>query len=42
MDMNKMDKIRVDDLKLRPEVYATRLAAPCPIAGDDQQRDAAN
>ncbi len=25
MDMNKMDKIRVDDLKLRPEVYASRL-----------------
>ncbi len=25
MDMNKMDNIRVDDLKLRPEVYADRL-----------------
>jgi len=25
MDMSKMDKIRVDDLKLRPEVFATRL-----------------
>src|SRR5881296_1822360 len=25
MDMNKMDRIRVDDLKLRPEVFATRL-----------------
>ncbi|QDU45780.1 hypothetical protein Mal52_42760 [Symmachiella dynata] len=25
MNMNKMDNIRVDDLKLRPEVYATRL-----------------
>src|SRR5579875_1048626 len=25
MDMNKMDRIRVDDLKLRPEVFAARL-----------------
>ncbi len=25
MDMNKMDKIKVDDLKLRPDVYANRL-----------------
>ncbi len=25
MDMNKMDRINVDDLKLRPEVFATRL-----------------
>lgn len=25
MDMNKMDKIRIDDLKLRPDVYAGRL-----------------
>ena len=25
MVMNKMDKIKVDDLKLRPEVFATRL-----------------
>jgi len=25
MDMAKMDKIRVDDLKLRPEVFASRL-----------------
>ena len=25
MDMNKMDRIRVEDLKLRPEVYAVRL-----------------
>lgn len=25
MDMNKLDRIRVDDLKLRPEVFGTRL-----------------
>jgi uncharacterized protein (DUF1501 family) len=25
MDMNKMDKIRIDDLQLRPEVFAGRL-----------------
>jgi hypothetical protein len=25
MDMNKMDRIKVDDLKLRPEVFALRL-----------------
>jgi hypothetical protein len=25
MDMNKMDRIKIDDLKLRPEVFATRL-----------------
>lgn len=25
MDMNKMDRIRVDDLRLRPEVFAQRL-----------------
>ncbi len=25
MDMTKMDRIKVDDLKLRPDVYATRL-----------------
>ncbi len=25
MDMNKMDRIRVDDLQLRPEVFASRL-----------------
>jgi uncharacterized protein (DUF1501 family) len=25
MDMNKMDRIRVDDLKLRPEVFGSRL-----------------
>src|SRR5262249_47684441 len=25
MDMNKMDRIRIDDLKLRPEVFASRL-----------------
>ena len=25
MDMNKMSRIKVDDLKLRPEVYASRL-----------------
>src|SRR5262249_8221685 len=25
LDMNKLDRIRVDDLKLRPEVFATRL-----------------
>jgi hypothetical protein len=25
MDMNKMDRIQVDDLKLRPEVFANRL-----------------
>jgi hypothetical protein len=25
MDMNKMDRIRVDDLKLRPEVFSSRL-----------------
>ena len=24
-DMNKMDRIRIDDLRLRPEVFATRL-----------------
>ncbi len=26
MDMNKMDRIRVDDLKLRPEVFMVRLS----------------
>ncbi|MDX1963665.1 MAG: DUF1501 domain-containing protein [Pirellulales bacterium] len=25
MDLNKMDKINIDDLKLRPDVYASRL-----------------
>jgi uncharacterized protein (DUF1501 family) len=25
MDMNKMDRIKIDDLKLRPEVFASRL-----------------
>lgn len=25
MDMNKMERIKIDDLKLRPEVFATRL-----------------
>ena len=25
MDMNKMDRIRIDDLQLRPEVFASRL-----------------
>jgi uncharacterized protein (DUF1501 family) len=25
MDMNKMDRIRIDDLKLRPEVFGSRL-----------------
>src|SRR5207248_133083 len=25
MDMNKMDRIRIDDLRLRPEVFASRL-----------------
>lgn len=25
MDLNKMDRVRVDDLKLRPEVFANRL-----------------
>jgi hypothetical protein len=25
MDMNKMDRVRVEDLKLRPEVFASRL-----------------
>jgi uncharacterized protein (DUF1501 family) len=25
MDMNKMDKIKIDDLKLRPEVFGSRL-----------------
>ena len=25
MDMNKMDKIKIDDLKLRPEVFSVRL-----------------
>lgn len=25
MDMNKMDRVRIDDLRLRPEVFATRL-----------------
>src|SRR5262245_57824601 len=25
MDMNKMDRIKIDDLKLRPEVFGTRL-----------------
>jgi hypothetical protein len=25
LDMNKMDRIRIDDLKLRPEVFGTRL-----------------
>ena len=28
MDMAKMDRIKVDDLQLRPEVFAMRLAAP--------------
>ena len=25
MDMNKMDRIKIDDLKLRPEVFSVRL-----------------
>ena len=28
MDMAKMDKIKIDDLQLRPEVFAMRLEAP--------------
>jgi hypothetical protein len=25
MDMNKMDRMRIDDLQLRPDVYTARL-----------------
>ncbi len=27
MDMGKMDRIKIDDLRLRPEVFSVRLTA---------------
>ena len=37
MDMNKMDRIKVDDLKLRPEVTRRPARTPRPPARPDQQ-----
>jgi len=34
MDMNKMDKIKVDDLKLRPDVFAHRLERRARLRAD--------
>src|SRR5262249_57522537 len=33
MDMNKMDRIRVEDLKLRPEVFGSRLERRAKLRG---------
>ena len=40
MDMAKMDRIKVDDLKLRPDVFAVRLRAPRQAPRPDQRPDA--
>ena len=40
MDMAKMDRIKVDDLKLRPDVFAVRLAAPRQAPRPHQRADA--
>ena len=40
MDMAKMDRIKVDDLKLRPEVFAVAARAPRQAARRDQRRHA--
>ena len=40
MDMNKMDQIKVDDLQLRPEVFARPARAPGQAARRDQRRHA--
>ena len=32
MDMNKMSRIKIDDLQMRPEVFSHRLAA-APVYG---------
>ena len=37
MDMDKMDRIKVDDLNLRPEVIVGPARAPRPAARPDQQ-----
>ena len=38
MDMDKMDRIKVDDLQLRPEVSRIAAGAPRPPARTDQRR----
>ncbi len=40
MDMAKMDRIKVDDLQLRPEVFADPARAPGQAPRGDQRRDA--
>ncbi len=40
MDMNKMDRVSVDDLQLRPEISATAPGAPGPPARPDRRRHA--
>ena len=32
MDMGKMDRIKIDDLKLRPEVFSVRLQRRAKLA----------
>ena len=40
MDMEKMSRIKVDDLRLRPEVFSRSHDAPCPPAKSDYRADA--
>ena len=40
MDMTKMDRIKVDDLQLRPEVFAAAARAPGQAPRRDQRRHA--
>ena len=40
MDMDKMDRIKVDDLQLRPEVFALRLERRAQLRDAHQRRHA--
>ncbi len=40
MDMDKMDRIKIDDLQLRPEVFATRLERRAKLREADRRRHA--
>ena len=37
MDMNKMDQLKVDDLKLPPDVFAVRLQRRAELAEDHRR-----
>ena len=42
MNMSKMDNVKVDDLEMRPDVFALCLQRRARLEGLHQRRDARN